>query len=72
MLISTTKHYNNYNATIVVDWRSGNDYDVVSVQLENETNIVEVTDMFTTESLITEIFGAIDWELVYRQNQELI
>jgi len=72
MLLSTTKNYDNYNATIIVNWRNENDYDVVSVELENENNCFDVTDMFSSHYMITEIFGDIDWELVYRQNQELI
>jgi hypothetical protein len=72
MLLSTTKNYNNYNATIIVDWRNENDYDVYSVELENENNFFDVTEMFESQYMITEIFGDIDWELVYRQTQELI
>jgi len=68
MRLSTTRHFNNYEATLIVDWRNGNDYDIISILIESENRRIDVTDMFTSDEIIEEIFGAIDWQMIYNQN----
>jgi hypothetical protein len=76
MLLSTTKKFNQCDASITIEYRNNNDYDIIEVGLEKETessyNFIDVTDLFSSDIIITEIFGEIDWELVYRENEELI
>jgi hypothetical protein len=68
MRLSTTKHYNGYDAFLIVNWRNGNDYDIESVIIQSKNGIIDVTDMFTSDEIIEEIFGAIDWQMIYNQN----
>jgi len=71
MKLSTTRQFNNYDATIIVDWRNGNDYDIISIAIQTEFSRIDVTDMFTSDEIIEAVFGPIDWELVYRETLEL-
>jgi len=68
MRLSTTKHYNGYDAFLIVNLRNGNDYDIESVIIQSKNGIIDVTDMFTSDEIIEEIFGAIDWQMIYNQN----
>ena len=68
MILSTTKQFKNNEATIIVNWRDGNDYDIISIVIGSYLNRVDVTDMFTSDEIIEEIFGAIDWQMIYNQN----
>ena len=68
MRLSTTKHYNGYDAFLIVNWRNGNDYDIESVIIQGKNGIIDVTDMFTSDEMIAEIFGHIDWQMIYNQN----
>jgi hypothetical protein len=71
MKLSTTRQFNNYDATIIVDWRNGNDYDIISIAIQTEYSRIDVTDMFTSDEIIEAVFGTIDWELVYNETLEL-
>ncbi len=53
---------------IIVNWRDGNDYDIESVMIQGKQGMIDVTDMFTSDEIIEEIFGAIDWQMIYNQN----
>jgi len=68
MLLSTTKHYNGYDVFLIVYWRNGNDYDIESVIIQSKNGIIDVTDMFTSDEMLAEIFGQIDWQMIYNQN----
>jgi hypothetical protein len=68
MILSTTKQFHNSEATIIVDWRDGNDYDIIQIKIDNWTSCIDVTDMFTSDEILEEIFGAIDWQMIYNQN----
>lgn len=68
MRLSTTKNYNGFDATIIVDWRNGNDYDIISIIIQGKYGFIDVTDMFTSDEMIAEIFGHIDWQMIYNQN----
>jgi hypothetical protein len=68
MILSTSKTFKNYEAMIIVNWRDGNDYDIESVIIQSKNGIIDVTDMFTSDEIIEEIFGAIDWQMIYNQN----
>ena len=68
MILSTSKTFKNYEAMILVNWRNGNDYDIESVIIQGKNGIIDVTDMFTSDEIIEEIFGAIDWQMIYNQN----
>jgi hypothetical protein len=68
MILSTTKTFKNYEAMIIVNWRDGNDYDIESVMIQGKQGMIDVTDMFTSDEIIEEIFGAIDWQMIYNQN----
>jgi len=72
MRLSTTKHYNGFDAFIIVNWRDGNDYDIDSVIIQGKQGIIDVTDMFTSDEMIKEVFGEIDWQEVYNETIELI
>jgi len=68
MKLSTTRLFENSEATIIVDWRNGKDYDIIQIRIDNWTSSIDVTDMFTSDEIIEEIFGAIDWQMIYNQN----
>lgn len=68
MRLSTTKNYNGYDAFLIVNWRDGNDYDIESVIIQGKQGVIDVTDMFTSDEMLAEIFGEIDWQLIYNQN----
>jgi hypothetical protein len=68
MILSTSKTFKNYEAMIIVNWRDGNDYDIESIIIQSKNGIIDVTDMFTSDEIIEEIFGAIDWQMIYNQN----
>lgn len=68
MRLSTTKHYKGYEVFLIVYWRDGNDYDIESVIIHSQNGMIDVTDMFTSDEMITEIFGHIDWQMIYNQN----
>jgi hypothetical protein len=68
MILSTSKQFHNSEAMIIVNWRDGNDYDIESVIIQGKQGIIDVTDMFTSDEIIEEIFGAIDWQMIYNQN----
>lgn len=67
MILSQTKYYNNHSLTITVDWKT-DDYDIVSIDVEKNNTIIDVIDIFTSDEMITEVFGPIDWQLIYNQN----
>lgn len=68
MRLSTTKHYNGCDAFLIINWRDGDDYDIESVIFQGKNGIIDVTDMFTSDEMLTEIFGHIDWQMIYNQN----
>jgi hypothetical protein len=68
MILSTSKTFKDYEAMIIVNWRDGNDYDIESVIIQGKQGMIDVTDMFTSDEIIEEIFGAIDWQMIYNQN----
>jgi predicted dehydrogenase len=68
MILSTSKTFKDYEAMIIVNWRDGNDYDIESVIIQGKNGMIDVTDMFTSDEIIEEIFGAIDWQMIYNQN----
>lgn len=68
MRLSTTKHYNGFDLFIIVDWHIGNDYDIECIMIQGKQGIIDVTDMFTSDEMLAEIFGEIDWQLIYNQN----
>lgn len=72
MRLSTTKSFNGFDATIIVNWRNGNDYDIISIIIQSKNGFIDVTDMFTSDEIIAEIFGQIDWQEVYNETIELI
>jgi hypothetical protein len=63
MKLSTTRLFENSEATIIVDWRNGKDYDIIQIRIDNWTSSIDVTDMFTSDEIIEAVFGPIDWEL---------
>jgi C-terminal processing protease CtpA/Prc len=71
MKLCKNKSFQNFDAFIIVDWRNGNDYDIISIAIQTEFSRIDVTDMFTSDEIIEAVFGPIDWELVYRETLEL-